>query len=58
MENIGEIICSCHDEEFLVEVLGILGNLVVPGLDYDKVMKELNLLPHLLKKLKVHAMYV
>ena len=44
---------SCEEEEFTVEVLGILGNLSFPEIDFEKVVRELDLLPFISLKLKV-----
>lgn len=44
---------SCEEEDFTVEVLGILGNLTFPEIDFEKVVTELDLLPFISSKLKV-----
>lgn len=44
---------SCEEEDFTVEVLGILGNLTFPEIDFEKVITELDLLPFISAKLKV-----
>ena len=36
-----------------MEVLGILGNLTFPEIDFEKVVTELDLLPFISSKLKV-----
>ena len=36
-----------------MEVLGILGNLSLPEIDFEKVVRELDLLPFITSKLKV-----
>lgn len=46
---------SCEEEEFTVEVLGILGNLTFPEIDFEKVVTELDLLPFISLKLKVQS---
>lgn len=46
---------SCEEEDFTVEVLGILGNLTFPEIDFEKVVTELDLLPFISTKLKVHT---
>lgn len=46
---------SCEgEEEVCVEVLGILGNLSLPDMDFHRVVTELDLLPFIMRKLKVH----
>lgn len=42
-----------EDEECAVEALGILGNLALPEVDYDRVLSELQLLPFIVEVLKV-----
>lgn len=51
--DLGHVITTCQEDEFIVEVLGILGNISLPDLDYNRVLTQLNLLPSLMDKLKV-----
>ncbi len=39
-------------DEFRVECLGILGNLTIPDLDYERVLKEYELVPWMLERLR------
>ncbi len=41
------------EEEVCVEVLGILGNLTLPEVDFHRVVTELDLLPFIVGKLRV-----
>ena len=43
---------NCEDEEFSLECLGILGNLTIPDLDYELILKEYQLIPWLKQKLQ------
>ena len=43
-----------EEEEGAVEAAGILGNLNTPELDFGKIVRDLELLPFLVAKLKVH----
>jgi hypothetical protein len=44
---------SRGEEEVCVEVLGILGNLLLPDVDFHRVVTELDLLPFITSKLRV-----
>ena len=46
-----------EDEECAVEALGILGNLALPEVDYDRVLSELQLLPFIVETLKVDCFF-
>ena len=41
-----------EEEEFVIECLGTLANLVIPDLDWELVLKEYNLEPFLTERLK------
>ena len=43
-----------EEEEGAVEAAGILGNLNIPDLDFGKIVHDMQLLPFLTGKLKVH----
>lgn len=44
---------SGGEDEVCVEVLGILGNLSLPDVDFNKVVTDLDLLPFIMTKLQV-----
>ena len=48
-----EVLRASDSDDLKVEVLGILGNVSIPDLDYAKVVKDLALLPLLADYLKV-----
>ena len=56
--DLGQVITMCQEDEFIVEVLGIFGNISLPDLDYNRVLTQLNLLPSLMDKLKVVIYYM
>ncbi len=41
------------DEEMCVEALGILGNLLLPEVDFERVVSQLELMPFIVNTLKV-----
>lgn len=41
-----------------VEVLGILGNLLLPEVDFERVVSQLELMPFIVAKLKVSGTVV
>lgn len=43
--DLARILTQCEDEEFMVECLGILGNLSLADLDYSQIMHNFNLIP-------------
>lgn len=49
--HLGEAIQKGENEEFILECLGILGNLTIPDLDYERLLEEYNLIPWLRTKL-------
>ena len=42
-------------EELVVEVLGLLGNLMLPEVNFEKVVSELELVPFIVEKLQVYT---
>lgn len=43
--DLSRMLTECLDEEFMVECLGILGNLSLTDLDYSQIMHNFNLIP-------------
>uniref|UniRef100_A0A336KQW8 CSON014644 protein n=1 Tax=Culicoides sonorensis TaxID=179676 RepID=A0A336KQW8_CULSO len=43
--DLARILTECKDEEFMIECLGILGNLSLADLDYSQIMHNFNLIP-------------
>ena len=52
ISDLAEATLNCEDEEFSLECLGILGNLTIPDLDYELILKEYQLIPWLKQKLQ------
>jgi hypothetical protein len=52
LKPLSEVVIKSEDDELILEALGILGNLYIPNMDYQKVITELKLLPPLLSMLK------
>uniref|UniRef100_A0A1L8DUQ1 Putative kinesin associated protein kap n=1 Tax=Nyssomyia neivai TaxID=330878 RepID=A0A1L8DUQ1_9DIPT len=42
--DLAKILTECDDEGFVVECLGILGNLALPDLDYSQILHNFNLI--------------
>lgn len=40
---------DCDDEDFLVECIGVLGNMMLPELDYSQILQTYNLIPWIRK---------
>lgn len=40
------------DEDFALECLGVMGNLTIPDLDYELILKEYQLIPWIKQKLQ------
>ena len=51
--DIADAVQRADSEEFVVECVGILGNLTIPDLDFERLLKEYDLLPWMKKKLKL-----
>lgn len=49
--DLANIIKNYNDEEFVIECVGILGNLNVPDMDYSVMLKEYDLLAYIKSKL-------
>lgn len=43
--DLARVLTECKDEPFVVECLGILGNLSLPDLDYSMLLLDFNLIP-------------
>lgn len=43
--DLARVLTECKDEVFVVECLGILGNLSLPDLDYSMLLLDFNLIP-------------
>lgn len=43
--DLARALTECSDEAFVVECVGILGNLSLPDLDYSMVLQDFNLIP-------------
>lgn len=52
LSELGKLIKESEDEEVCVEALGILGNLCLPEVDFERVVSQLELLPFIVGKLK------
>lgn len=57
VDSIGDVIhrSDGRNDEFLVECLGILGNLTIPDLDYEKIALKYDLIDWMIKKLEPDA---
>ena len=53
LSELGKLIKESDDEEACVEALGILGNLCLPEVDFERVVSQLELMPFIVAKLKV-----
>ena len=56
LSELGKLIKESDDEEVCVEALGILGNLCLPEVDFERVVSQLQLMPFVVAKLKVRKM--
>ncbi|KAK3581891.1 hypothetical protein CHS0354_024204 [Potamilus streckersoni] len=45
ISDLADTVIRWEDEEFALECLGVLGNLTIPDLDYELILKEYNLIP-------------
>ncbi|KAL5012631.1 hypothetical protein ScPMuIL_011182 [Solemya velum] len=52
ISDLAEALLQHENEEFSLECLGILGNLTIPDLDYELILKEYNLVPWIKSKLQ------
>ena len=63
MDDFAKTVSECDDEDFQVECVGVLGNMVLPDLDYSQILQTNNLIPWIrkilvpgnIKKLKYHV---
>lgn len=53
LSDLGQLLKGSSDEELCVEALGILANLNLPDIDFQRVVTQLDLLPYVISKLKV-----
>ncbi|XP_067118777.1 kinesin-associated protein 3 isoform X2 [Centruroides vittatus] len=51
VSNLAEAIQKSSNDEFVLECVGVLGNITIPDLDYERLIKEYNLVPWLKNKL-------
>ncbi len=54
--DIADAVQRADQEEFRIECLGILGNLNIQELDFERVLKEYDLVPWIKDKLEVGAL--
>ena len=50
--DLANAVKTFSDEEFIVEAVGILGNIVVPGLDYAQLLTNYDMLSYIKSKLQ------
>ncbi|XP_045200399.1 kinesin-associated protein 3-like [Mercenaria mercenaria] len=55
ISDLAEAVLHSDDEEFSLECLGVLGNLTIPDLDYELILKEYQLIPWIKMKLQPGA---
>ncbi|KAL7036101.1 hypothetical protein ACKWTF_008691 [Chironomus riparius] len=51
VDDFAKAINECDDEDFLVECIGILGNMLLPELDYSQILQAHGLIPWMRKTL-------
>ena len=51
ISDLANLIKTCRQEEFVVECIGILGNLNIPELEYSMMLKEYDMLNYIKSKL-------
>lgn len=52
ISDLAQAVLNEEDEDFGLECLGILGNLTIPDLDYELILKEYNLIPWIKSRLE------
>lgn len=52
ISDLAEAMLQADNDDFGVEALGILGNLTIPDLDYELIIKEYELIPWIKKRLE------
>lgn len=45
MGDIAKAVVDCPNEDFVVECVGVLGNMTLPDLDFCQLMQRFNLIP-------------
>ncbi|XP_052673915.1 kinesin-associated protein 3-like [Crassostrea angulata] len=55
ISDLAQAVLNEEDEDFGLECLGILGNLTIPDLDYELILKEYNLIPWIKSRLEPGA---
>ncbi|GLH01305.1 Uncharacterized protein GBIM_07474 [Gryllus bimaculatus] len=43
--DIAQAIVRCENEDFVVECVGVLGNMTIPDLDFSQIMQRFNMIP-------------
>ncbi len=51
ISDMANVIKNYSDEEFVIECVGVLGNMNIPDLDYHVLLKEYDLLTYIKGKL-------
>lgn len=51
VDDFAKMINECDDDDFLIECVGVLGNMVLPELDYSQLLQAHNLIPWIRKTL-------
>ena len=52
ISDLAQAVLDEEEEDFGLECLGILGNLTIPDLDYELILKEYNLIPWIKSRLE------
>ncbi|XP_052220256.1 kinesin-associated protein 3-like [Dreissena polymorpha] len=55
ISDLAEAVLSPEEDDFALECLGVLGNLTIPDLDYELILKEYQLVPWIKKRLQPGA---
>ena len=50
--DIADAVQRADSADFVVECVGILGNLTIPDLDFDRLLEEYNMIPWIKERLK------
>ena len=51
--DIADAVQRADSPDFVVECVGILGNLTIPDLDFDRLLEEYNLIPWIKERLRI-----
>jgi hypothetical protein len=54
---LAQAVLNEDEEDFGLECLGILGNLTIPDLDYELILKEYNMIPWIKNRLEPGMVY-